>query len=315
MLALVVAGTVGYRWGGLSWIDALYQTVITLSTVGYEDLAPEHRAFTIALVGIGTLGFIVMISLLTASLVETRISDIIGRRRVESRIKNLSDHFIICGGGRFGRTIAADFTRRGVAFVIIERAADRVEEARSRDFLTMQADATEEEVLEFAGIARARGLLATLSSDADNVYVTLTAKQMAPQVSVVSIASDERAARKLKSAGADEVVAPYVLGGNWMAQAVTSPTVADFMRVTTREGVDFHMDEQAIGEKSELAGVKLKDAPIRSRFGVTVVAVQRVDGTMTTNPDGDLELVAGDVLVSLGRYEQLSALKRLAAGR
>lgn len=313
MALYLFVGTVGYRVAGLGWLDALYQTVITISTVGYADLAPNARPFTVLLVIIGPLSLALVLSFITAGIVESRLYSILGRRKVESRIRGLRNHFIICGAGRLGRTIATELVRKGADFVVIEKAAAHCEEARAQGLLVLEGDATEEQVLQLAGIEHARGLLTTLPSDADNVYVTITARQLAPRVTVVSIALDERTARKLKAAGASEVVAPYVLGGNWMAQLVTSPTVADFMKMATGANpVDFYMDEQRIEAHSALAGSRLKDTPIRSELGVIVVAVRRADGTLLTNPPGELALEAGDVLVSLGQHEQLVALKQLA---
>jgi len=314
---LTVIGTLGYRIGGLGWVDALYQTVITISTVGYNDLAdsPSLRPFTIALIGFGTLTLAVLISLVTGAVVETRIRDIMGRRKVEGMVRKLSNHIVVCGFGRFGRTVALELSRKNEPFVVVESDTAKAEYAREHDYLVLLEDATEEDSMTHAGVERARCLLTTLGSDADNVYVTLTAKQMSPKIKVVAIALDERAAGKLKAAGADEVVSPYLLGGNWMAQVVTSPTVADFMKMATGANpLNFYMDEQRIGKGSTLDGLKLRDAPIRSELGVIVVAVRRADGALVTNPSPDIELGPGDVLVSLGEHEKLAELKRVAAG-
>ena len=314
---ITVFGTLGFRATGLTWVDAVYQTVITISTTGYQDLTTteDGRVFTIVMVAFGTVSLAVLISLVTGAVVESQLHEFIGRRKVESRIRKLSNHFIICGGGRFGRTIADELVRKGADFVVIEADPEEVALARERGSLVIQSDATEEASLQKAGIERARGLLTTLPSDADNVYVTITAKQLVPEMTVVSIALAERAARKLKAAGADEVVAPYVLGGNWMAQIVTSPNVADFMKMATGTNpVDFYMDEQRIAARSTISGMELKDTPIRSELGVIVIAIRREDGELLTNPSGDLKLRSGDVLVSMGQHEKLAALKELAQG-
>ena len=315
---VVIAGTVGYRIGGMSWLDALYQTVITVSTVGYGDMAPPAmKPFTIILIGVGTLTLAIMISIVTGAFIELSLNQIIGRRKMENKIRNLRDHIILCGFGRFGRTIASELHRKGHDFVIIETDETRSNNAIEHGYVAISADATEEESLTHARIGEAHSLLTTLGTDAANVYVTLTAKQMAPKVKVVAVAMDphERASDKLKAAGADDVVSPYQLGGAWMAQVVTSPTVADFMKIATGANpIDFYMDEQRIANTSSLSGRMLRETPIRSEFGVIVVAVRRGDGSLVTNPSPNLELGPGDVLVSLGQQEKLAALKQFAAG-
>jgi voltage-gated potassium channel len=323
LIAPFIAGTlligiVGYRVAGLGWLDAVYQTLTTFTTVGFQDLSPRTggaRVFTIVMVATGVVALAFFFSLVTASVVENQLR-YRGRRRLESKLRELANHIIICGGGRFGRAIAAELLRKKVPFALIELDPARAAAAREEGLLVVEGDATEEAVLETAGIFRARALLTTLESDASNVYVTLTAKQMSPDLHVVSIGLDERAARKLKAAGAGEVVSPYVLGGSWMAQIASSPTVADFIRLATGANpVDFYMDEQKIAAGSPLAGVQLRESPIRSRFGVIVVAVRRATGEMLTNPPGEIVLGPGDVLVSLGQHEKLAELRTLAAGK
>lgn len=317
ILGVLILGIVGYRLSGLNWTDAIYQMVITFTTVGYEDLTPPgSRGFTIVMAIVAIIALAMFFSLVTATVIENRLQEFLGRRKLETKVRDLKNHIVICGGGRFGRTIAAELINKKVPFVIIENRKDRAEAARDHGFLVVEGDATEEEVLTRARIEHARALLTTLENDAANVYVTLTAKQMAPRLNVVSIALDERAARKLKAAGASEVVSPYVLGGSWMAQIATSPTVADFMKLTTGANpVDFYMDEQTIEEGSALVGAQLKDSPIRRRLGVTVVAIRRASGELLTNPAGEIVLGPGDVLVSLGRHEKLAELKALAEGK
>jgi voltage-gated potassium channel len=315
IIATVAIGTAGYRAAGLTWLDALYQTVISVTTVGYSDLAPEHKGFTIVIVIFGTLMLAVLISVITGAFVELEIRDLIGRRKMEGKVRKLENHYIICGFGRFGRTIAEELTRKGLPFVVLEQDASRVAYAVEHGYLIIEADATEEESLTDAGIEKSLGLLTTLGSDAANVYVTLTAKQMNRDLKVVAIALDERAGQKLKAAGADEVVSPYQIGGTWMAQAITSPAAADFIRMATGSNpLNFYMDEQRIGKDSRLAGCMLKDTPIRSDFGVIVVGLRRADGHTVTNPAPDIELAPGDTLVSLGEQEKLAALKDLARG-
>jgi len=311
---VVLLGTIGYRIAGLGWLDALYQTMITVTTVGYSDLADDAaiKPFTIVLVAIGTVTIAVFISVITGGVVEAQLRQYIGRRKVESKVRKLTDHVILCGFGRFGRIIAAELKRRGLSFVVVESEPAKCEAAREQDYLVIQHDATEEEALNEAGFEHCQGLLSTLGTDADNVYVTLTAKQMKRSARVVAIAQDERAKAKLEAAGADEVVSPYQLGGNWMAQAITAPAVSDFMKTAT--GRDFEMAEQILNADSSLCGLQLKETPIRSELGVTVVAVRRKDGHLEMNPGPGTLLEAGDVLVSIGSPENIKRLRRIAAG-
>jgi voltage-gated potassium channel len=318
LLGIAVAvGVVGYWISGLGWEDAIYQTMVTVTTVGYEDAARPLgvRWFTIFMLGFGTMSIAVFISLLTGVVIDARIREIIGRRKVESKVRKLTDHVILCGFGRFGRIIGAELERRGVPFVVLETDAVKAAGAREHGILVVEADATEEETLEQAGLIHCRGLLTTLPTDAENVYVALVAKQLKPKLHVVALARDEAAVARLRAAGADEVVSPYRLGGTWMAQMITSPTVHDFMKIATGlNPLNFSMDEQRIGEDSSLGGRLLRDTPIRSELGVIVLAVRRATGELVTNPPPDIVLNPGDVLVSLGEQENLERLNGMATG-
>lgn len=313
----IVVGVVGYWIAGLGWEDAIYQTMVTVTTVGYEDAARPLgvRWFTIFMLGFGTMSIAVFISLLTGVVIDSRLREIIGRRKMESRVRSLSDHVILCGFGRFGRIVAAELERRNVPYVVLEIDPVKATSAREHGLLVIEADATEEETLAEAGLARSRGILTTLPTDAENVYVALTAKQIKPTLHVVALARDEPAVSRLKAAGADEVVSPYRLGGTWMAQMITSPAVHDFMKIATGlNPLNFSMDEQRIAESSPLGGQLLRDTPIRSELGVIVLAVRRAAGELVTNPPPDIVLQAGDVLVSLGEQENLERLNEMARG-
>ena len=318
LAAIVVgAGTIGYHLAGLSWLDALYQTTVTVTTVGYSDQAEglHIRPFTIAMAAFGAMTYALLISALTGSILETQLRDIIGRRKMEGMLRRMENHIVLCGYGRFGLKIASELARKETPFVVVEHEAAKVEAAREHGVVIIHADATEEESLTKAGIERSQGLLTTLGTDASNVYVTLTAKQMKPGLKVVALAQDESSRRKLEAAGASEVVLPYALGGQWMVQVITSPTVADFFRMATGSNqLNFYMEEQRLAARSPLCGRKLRDTPIRSELGVIVVALRRADGTMITNPPGDIQLEPEDVLVSLGQQEKLAALERMARG-
>ena len=315
VLAVTIAGTIGYRMGGLDWEEALYQTMVTITTVGYADLTPgkSMRPFTILMVALGPILLALLVSVITGSLIEEQFTDYFGRAKMESKTRKLRDHLILCGYGRFGQTVASQLERRGTKFVVLERDVEHVQDARRSDYICLQGDATEEDLLTRAGIADARGLITTIDSDAANVYVTLTAKQMNPAVKVVALALDESATSKLRAAGADEVISPYQLGGTWMAQAMTSPLVTDFLKIATGVNpLNYYMDEVRVHAGSSLAGQTLRDSPIRRDHGVIVLAVRGSDGKLVTNPRPDITLAENDVLVVLGEEQQLSGLKGLA---
>lgn len=316
--ATVAGGTVGYMaLARLPFVDALYQTMIVVTTVGFQDLAfePGVKPFTIALVTVGAINMAIVLSVLTGSIVSAEVLSVFGRYKVERDIRKIRDHVILCGYGRFGRTIAAELKRKGTPLVVIEKEPAKSAAAREEAHLLFEGDATDEATLLHAGIDRARALLTTLGSDADNVYVTLTAKQMKRTLLVVASARDERSARKLEAAGADRVVSAYRLGGARMAQAVTSPAVADFMELATGANpMNFYLEQQLLAEASPLCGRTLKETPIRRDLGVIVVALRGADGRFVTNPAPDTVLGKGDVLVSLGSEESLARLDRMARG-
>ena len=315
--AITVAGTVGYRLGGLDWEDSLYQTVVTITTVGYTDITPgkEMRPFTIILVALGPVMLAMLVSVITGTLIEEQISEFFGKAKMESKARKLRNHLVLCGFGRFGRTVSDHLGRRDSNFVVIEQDPERVEDATKHGLLCLHGDATEEETLTSAAVEHARGLLTTLDSDAANVYVTLSAKQMNPKMKVVALALNERATAKLKAAGADEVISPYALGGTWMAQAMTSPLVTDFLKIATGVNpLNYFMEELHVAPGSSLAGQSLRDSPIRRDHGVIVLAIRHGHGEFVTNPRPDLPLSEGDVLVVLGEEQQLRELEELARG-
>ena len=319
LIIVFVIGVVGYSTlADLDPLDAIYQTVITITTTGYSDLAAEDhvKPFTIALLAVGFVVIALFVSMLTATVIEAAILSAIGRRRLERSIEKLKDHMIVCGYGRFGKSVAAPLRRSGSPFVIVEIDHETADDAKEQGLLVINADATEEDSLTRAGIERARGLLTTLGTDAANLYVTLTARQMKPGIAIAAAAMNQRAVAKLKAAGADRVVSPYELGGSWMAQLILSPTVADFMEIATGANpLDFFMEQQGVDTASPLCGQSLTSSHIGRDLGVIVVAVQKTDGQMVTNPRPDTILEAGDTLVSLGTRGNLARLETLAQGR
>jgi voltage-gated potassium channel len=317
VLILLAIGSVGYHLiEGWSLFDGLYMTVITLATIGYGEvrvLSHEGRIFTMGLIMIGVILVGYLISNLTKALIENEIAAALGRRRLYKDISQLQDHFILCGAGRVGTRIVDELTRKGVDFVVIERDEANAESLLHRGVLVLMGDATSETVLEGARIRHAKTLITAASTDAENVYISLTARGMNPDLYIVARANDAPAERQLKRAGANKVVSPVMIGSHRMAQAALSPAVADFIELTTMtESLDLFFDQVPIPARSVLAGVRLKDSGIRA-FQVMIVAITPEGRSMIFNPDGEQLLQAGDTLIAIGDHAGLARLTRLAA--
>jgi len=230
-------------------------------------------------------------------------------------LESIKDHFIICGYGRIGSIVARQFARQGVPFVVVERSPERLQAAIEDGALGVEADASREEVLKRVGIARARGLIAAVGTDAENVYAVLSARVMRPDLFIVGRAETEDATRKLKRAGADRVISPYQIGAVQIAQTALRPAVVDFVELaTSTENIDLAMEEITIAASSPLASTTILDANLRQRYGVIVVGIQRHDRSMEFNPEPDTAIRTGDKLVVLGRPDSLRRLETEAAG-
>jgi voltage-gated potassium channel len=316
-LALVTAaGTIGYLILGFSPMNAVYQTVTTISTVGFGEVEPmstRERLFTMVLIlgGVGTALYI--LSGLVEAVVDGELGELLGRRRVERRIAHWSGHVIICGYGRVGRAIADLVATSGGDVVVVDRDAERLADL---SVATLQGDATDEELLRTAGIGRARVLVAALTTDADNLFLTVTARALRPDLFIVARVRQEASEGKLASAGADRVVNPQRIGGQRMAAFVLQPHVAEFLDVVMHDGsLEFRLEEVRVSGASDLGGRSLRDAHIRDRTGSLILAVRDDYGTFTTNPSPDTVIHPGHVLIAIGTATQLQALGDAAAGR
>jgi voltage-gated potassium channel len=320
IVAVHVAGTLGYVLieGWTLW-DAFYMTVITITTVGYGEVHPLSRlgqAFTVVILLTGVGAFFYAFTLIMALLAEGTFLERRERRRLARMLDDLNDHFILCGYGRMGEIISREFARHRVPFVVIERNPDRMHLAMDAGFICVEADASSEEVLRRVHIERARGLVAAVSTDAENVYAVLSARLLKPDLFIVGRAETDDARAKLKRAGADRVISPYHLGGVQLAQTALRPAVVDFVQLaTSSDNMDLSFEQVHIGERSSLAGKNLLDAELRQRFGVVVVSIRRVSGKMEFNPEPDTVICAGDDLVVLGRAASLKELETAAGGR
>jgi voltage-gated potassium channel len=318
LLAVVIAaGTFGYVViEGWDAFDALYMTVISVTTVGYREVHPLSRAgelFTIVLVMVGVATVLYTFSFFMARLVEGDLQRRWAARRRDRMLEQLDRHFIVCGFGRMGQIIAHEFARQGVPFVVIERDAERMQQAIEEGFLAVEADASSEQVLKRVRIDRARGFIAAVSTDAENVYAVLTARLLRPDVFIIGRAETDDAKSKLIRAGADRVLSPYQIGGLQLAQTALRPAVVDFVQLaTSSENLDLSMEQVLIHEGAALAGRTIVDASLRQRYGVVVVGIQRADGHMEFNPPPESSMHPGDHLVVLGRPESLRELEAAA---
>ena len=319
LLAVLVTGTAGYtiieRWN--VW-EAFYMTVITITTVGYREvhtLSRPGEAFTVLIIFSGVGTFFYGIALFVASIAEGEFAQRFVRRRFSRMLDDLKDHFILCGFGRMGQIIAQEFSRHDVPFVIIERDTDREQLALEHTYLAVEADASNEDVLRRVRIDRARGFIAAVSTDAENVYAVLSARLLRPDLFIVGRAETEDARVKLRRAGADRVISPYHLGGLQIAQTALRPAVVDFVDLaTSSENLDLNLEQVHIDIGAPLAGQSLVDAGLRQRYGVVVVGIRRADGQMDFNPPPETAMRPGDDLVVLGRSESLKELEAAATG-
>ena len=314
---LAVAGTAGYHlvegWGVF---DALYMTVITITTVGFTEVHPMSHAgriFTmlLSLGGIFTL-FYAATELIRA-VVSGEVRSVLGRQRMERSLTEIRDHFVVCGFGRMGNLVCREFSSLGLPYVIIDRDASLLHDFSFAHGIPLVGDATSDDVLRRAGVDRARGLVTAAASDADNLYVTMSARFLNDKLLIVARAEEEGAEKKLLRAGANRVVSPYIIGGQRVAMAVLRPSVMDFIELATRkEHMELQIEEAAVLAGSRLAGLSLKDSQIRQDLGIIIVAIKKPDGKMIFNPPSETVIAGGDVLITLGNREQLDRLEEMA---
>jgi voltage-gated potassium channel len=319
LLVLIIAGgTIGYVVieGWNAW-DAFYMTIITVTTVGYKevhDLSRAGEALTVVVLISGVGAALYTFTLLATVVVEGGLPKRFQKRRHERMLQALQDHFIICGYGRIGRIVARQFRRQNVPYVVVERNADQLQTAIEDGAMAVEADASREEVLKRVGIDRARGLIAAVGTDAENVYTVLSARVLRPDLFIIGRAETEDATIKLKRAGADRVISPYQIGAVHMAQTALRPAVVDFVELaTSADNIELAMEQITIAPQSTFASRSLLDAGLRQQYGVIVVGIQRHDRRMEFNPEPDTSIQPGDKLVVLGRPESLKRLELDAA--
>ncbi|HMK43082.1 MAG TPA: potassium channel protein, partial [Dissulfurispiraceae bacterium] len=314
ILIVVSFGTAGYmlieHW---SFLDALYMTVITMASVGFKevhDLSDQGVVFTIVLIVVGVSTFAYAMSAAARVILEGEFQQVFGRSRLEKRLLELRNHFIICGFGRMGRIITRELKADGIPFVAIEKNAATVTGDDST--LIIEGDATQDDLLRKVGIERARGLISVLPTDAENLYVVLSARELNPNLFIVARAGEEGSEKKLLRAGANKVVSPYHIGGLRIAHTVLRPAVVDFIEFATRSGnLELQMEEVTIPEGSRLSGLSLDQCGFGRELGVIIVAIKRASGEMKFNPTFRSTVKTGDTLIALGETPKLRQLEQL----
>lgn len=315
LVSVMVAGTIGYLVLGFGLLDALYQTVTTVTTVGFREVQPLSTAgkiFTIVLIVLGVGTALYTLGVVIETLIEGQLPEVFGRRRMERRITGMTDHIVVCGWGRVGRAITRDLTAMGARAVVIDRDATRLEAVHHPVVL---GDATEDETLERAGIRRARAVVAALDTDAGNLFVTLSARAIRPDLFIVARVRTEENEDKLRRAGADRVVNPQSIGGARMAAFVLQPHVTEFLDVVMHErGIEFRLEEIPVPKDSPIEGSSIREAQVRDRTGALVLALHDPAGPFTTNPPPETVIRGGQVIIAIGTPDDLQSLERLVTG-
>ena len=321
LLGLVIGfGTLGYCWiEGWNWFDGLYMTIITLATIGYGETHPLNlhgRIFTMVLILLGSGVMVYAISTVTAFVVEGDLREALRRRRMEQIIHRLSDHFVICGAGQTGMYVVEELHKIGRSFIVIENDPGKIQTLKNRGIPCLLGDATHDETLQQAGVGRALGLISTLHTDAENLFVVLTAKAIQPQLRIIAKATEETSRAKLRQVGADSVVMPNAIGGMRMVSEMVRPNVVGFLDGMLRsdQGV-IRVEEISMPDPTPWQGVELGETGILTQGGVSLVAIRHQGETQYQfNPRPSLRLHAGDVLILIGDPLRIQPLEEHLRG-
>jgi voltage-gated potassium channel len=319
LAGLTAFGAIGYHLlEGFSWLESVYMAVITLSTVGYSEvrpLTPGGEIFTIGFIVIGLGATFYAVVALAEFLIAGHLADILGRRAMQRSIRDLRGHVIVCGFGRLGRAVTEQLERSGVPVVVVDANPELEAAFEGSQRLLVTGSALEDAVLREAGIERARAIVVATPSDADNVFIALSARELNPHVDIHARGETEAGRRRLRLAGAAQVIALHGIGGQRIAQAILRPTVVDFLELSQPGGgAPIDLEELALGEGCALAGATLRDLRARG-IRLSVVAIKRAGQQTLLNPDADATLEAGDHVVVVGDRENLQRFAGLAEGR
>jgi voltage-gated potassium channel len=316
LLSIVVIDTIVYRYlEGWTFIESFYTTITTLSTIGYGDFVPRTKAgqlFTaiMTVFGVGTMLY--TIGLIAETVVEGRLRMFLGRGRMEKKIEKMKDHYIICGCGRIGYLICKELRDGKIDFIVIDNNPDIIQKIEEEGFVYYKGDSTHDKTLITVGIKRAKGIVCALPTDAQNLYVILTAKELNSNLYILSRSEEEQSEHRLLRAGADRVMSPYMLGGMRMAMAILRPAMLDFIELTTgRQSLELRMEELSVCDGSPIVGKTLEASGIRHKFGLIIVAVKKDSGKMMFNPSASYIIEKGDKLIALGEDENVTQFTKI----
>ena len=314
LILIIAAGTIGYMMiEGWRFVDALYMTVITISTVGFKEVnqvGEGGRIFTMVLVFSG-VGFTLYVAAAVVQfMVEGRIRIIMGRRRLNKKIDRLKNHYIVCGYGRIGRVLCRHLKRANIDVAVIEKDSGQIPVMDEDGVLYIVGEATDENSLIKAGIERAKAVVAALATDTDNVFLVLTARQLVPELLIMARASQETAKIKLRAAGANYVESPYEMGAVSMAHRIIRPTVTSFLDLAfAHKRKDIQMEEIPVSNASELVNVQLKDSGIRQNYNLIIISIKKADGNMLFNPSFEAVIAPNDTVIAVGEVDNLQKLE------
>ncbi len=315
LIVIAAAGTAGFSlFEGYGVLSAFYTTVVLISTVGMgaapATAAGKLLAVALIVVGVGTLVY--FFGSIVSFLVEGYLSELLGERNMKKKISDLSEHFIICGYGRVGEQVARAFDKAGATFVVIDSSNDTVARCKEHGRLCIEGNAADDETLAAAGLNRAKGLVACVDSDSDNVFVTLSARVMAPDIWIVARANVEESIGKLEKAGANKVISPYGIGGREMATLMLKPMVSDYLDVMTGGGeLQLRVEQFTLKPDNSVIGKSIKELQVRRETGAIILAVRKPGGAFDTNPDPDAVLEENDVLITVGTPDEIQSLENL----
>jgi voltage-gated potassium channel len=315
LLGVIILGSLGYIIiEGWNLLDAVYMTIISITTTGYREVYPLSqfgKVFTLIIIVLGVVTIAYTGGRLAQLFVE---SYLFRRRKMAKQLSALENHYIICGYGRMGRKICQELDENKSKFVVIEKDPAEIENLRTRDYLFVEGDATDDDILMQAGIKKARGMVAVLPTEAENVFTTLSSRALNPKIFIVARAVEEETESKLLKAGASRVVKPYEIGGHRMTQVLLRPGVVDFIDIIAREKrIDLHIEEIEVKEGSILVGQTLAQSPIRNKLNIIIVAIFQADGKVTYNPQSNTVIQKDNKLIVIGEEKNIQQLITMAA--